>query len=459
MRLFCGLILFWSASFCKMFAGEAVKTVLNGNYVEVISNTKTKQDINTSFVKTIHIYFPENQMGIDRMYMDNANALRIIDEMSVSNLPDENTYIVITGKISLDGDFYKNEYLTQERTFSLKNYVKQKYPEIKDDRILAISGGEDRSRFIEIIEKEEDVSTRDQLLHILNDDLGWEDQRLKKRNREKFNEFISVHILHLGENFTDVISLPKGDQRVFETVNTNKVDVGNFDNIVITDKMNEEKFDNIVIVEKEGVHTDSVYFRETLQERKKPFTMVIKNNLIYDAILLPNLTAEIPFGRNYEWSLGVSGNWSWWSTGANRYHYYRIQMAGVELRRWFGDQTDNPLNGWFVGAYGYGGTYDIRLFTNKNSDKGRLSNWSYSAGLTFGYTMPISKRFNLEFGLGIGYFGGKYDKYTIGECGDCIFPQQSTHRKNYVGPTKANISLVWLIGDVFNNEKRKIKLR
>lgn len=188
---------------------------------------------------------------------------------------------------------------------------------------------------------------------------------------------------------------------------------------------------------------------------KKPFFIAVKNNLLYDVALLPNLSLEIPFGRGYKWSAVIEGNWSWWNTEANKYNYHRIQMAGVEVRRWFGNRTGNPLNGWYAGLYGYGGDYDIRLFADKNSDIGQQSLWSYSAGLTFGYVMPIGRRFNLEFGLGAGYLGGTYRKYNVSDCRDGVFPLLSTHRRNYFGVTKASVSLVWLIGSGVNLYNRK----
>lgn len=210
-----------------------------------------------------------------------------------------------------------------------------------------------------------------------------------------------------------------------------------------------------IFIEEDTTSINTEYSEMIIQKQKRPFVMAIKNNLIYDIALLPNLAIEIPLGHNYNWSVGIEGNWSWWNTNADSYHYHRIQIAGIELRRWFRKNTNNSLNGYFIGLYGYGGTYDIRLFTSKSSDKGQLSNWSYSGGLTFGYAMPIAKRFNLEFGLGVGYLGGKYYKYTAEACEECTFPWQSTHQRNYIGLTKANISLVWLIGNNFNENKGK----
>jgi hypothetical protein len=187
---------------------------------------------------------------------------------------------------------------------------------------------------------------------------------------------------------------------------------------------------------------------------REPFYIALKNNLLFDAALLPNLAVEIPFGRNYGWSAEIGGQWSWWNTEEASWWYHRVQMAGVELRKWFGNRTGDPLHGWYVGAYGYGGTYDIRLFTKEKSDLGQLSDMSWSAGLSVGYAMPVARRVNMEFGLGVGYFTGEYKKYYRCECDD-LFPWESTHERKWFGPTKANISLVWQIGSGVNQNYKK----
>ncbi|MDL2230306.1 DUF3575 domain-containing protein [Alistipes sp. OttesenSCG-928-L06] len=190
-------------------------------------------------------------------------------------------------------------------------------------------------------------------------------------------------------------------------------------------------------------------------QQKKPFYIAVKNNLLYDLGLLPNLALEIPFGQNHAWSLEAQANWSWWKTGDPDYWFHRVQIAGVEVRRWLGNrEAKNSLNGWYVGAYGYGGTYDIRLFTNKNSDLGQLSNLTWSAGLSLGYATPIARRWNLEFNLSAGYLSGRYYNYYRSDC-EPVFPKQSIHDRQYFGLTKAGVSLVWQIGSGVNENYKK----
>ena len=45
--------------------------------------------------------------------------------------------------------------------------------------------------------------------------------------------------------------------------------------------------------------------------------------------------------------------------------------------------------------------------------------------------------------IGVGYFGGEYKEYIPQD--DC-YVWQATKDRNWVGPTKAEVSLVWLLG-------------
>ncbi|WP_163270693.1 DUF3575 domain-containing protein [Dysgonomonas sp. 511] len=363
--------------------------------------------------------------------MNNAHTLEIINQMFANVILEEDDFIVITSAASPEGGFDNNEHLAKERAISLKNYIRQKFPHIKDSQFITFPLAENWDGMKELIEKDDNVPARKQLLKILESKLSRESQkiRIKRLNDGKTYAYLLEHILPYlrGSATTTIYS-----------------------------KRNELHFKKDTI---EIVRVDTVCFDPALPKTKRPFVMAIRNNLIYDAALLPNLAIEIPFGRDYRWSVGIEGNWSWWNTNANTYYYHRIQMAGVELRHWFGNKAKRPLTGWYLGAYGYGGTYDVRLFTKKKSDMGQLSNWSYSAGLTLGYSMRISKRFNLEFGIGAGYFGGKYHKYNVSDCAGCTFPKRSTHDRKYWGPTKAGISLVWLIGNVNQNKKTEEQQR
>lgn len=177
----------------------------------------------------------------------------------------------------------------------------------------------------------------------------------------------------------------------------------------------------------------------------KPFYMAIKTNLLYDAILIPNVGIEFYLGKN--WS--VAGNWhySWWND--NKTHWYwRTYGGDVALRKWIGKRANQkPLTGHHLGVYGQMITYDFNF-----NDNGILADkWSYAAGLEYGYSLPVARRLNIDFTLGVGYHWGIYDEYTPI---DGHYVWQATKRRQYIGPTKLEVSLVWLLGcDNYNKGK------
>jgi hypothetical protein len=89
--------------------------------------------------------------------------------------------------------------------------------------------------------------------------------------------------------------------------------------------------------------------------------------------------------------------------------------------------------------------YDVRLFPRTLNDMGYLSTESRSMGITYGYVLPIGRRWDLEFSLGAGYFGGMYYEYNRSTCADC-YPVRNRKERNYYGPTRAAVALIYRIG-------------
>lgn len=76
-------------------------------------------------------------------------------------------------------------------------------------------------------------------------------------------------------------------------------------------------------------------------------------------------------------------------------------------------------------------------------------NWG--VGLEYGYSLPVTRRLNIDFGLCVGYLSGEYQEYLPE---DGCYVWQATKKRRWFGPTKANISLVWLIGCNNYNSKK-----
>lgn len=171
----------------------------------------------------------------------------------------------------------------------------------------------------------------------------------------------------------------------------------------------------------------------------------LKSNLLYDALLIPNLFLEASIGSG--WTLGAGGMLAWWSKDA-KHRYWRIYGGDLEIRKYFGTLSKSkPLQGHHLGIYGDFLTYDFEF-----GAKGYQSKATYAAGIRYGYSHPIANRLNLDFALGIGYLHSNYKTYVPR---DGCYVYQETKKLKWLGPTQAEISLVWLLGKGNTNSKGK----
>ncbi len=191
------------------------------------------------------------------------------------------------------------------------------------------------------------------------------------------------------------------------------------------------------------------------QPARNPFYMGVKTNLLYDAVAVPNAGVEFYLGR--DWSVTASWMYAWWKHDMKHW-YWRVYGGDLGFRKWFGKAAqEKPLTGHHIGLYGQMFTYDFetggRGYMGGEPGGTMWDQAHYAGGVEYGYALPIGKRLNLDFVIGVGYMGGKYHEYLPED--DC-YVWQVTKQRNWFGPTKAEISLVWLWGHG-NFNRNKIK--
>lgn len=178
---------------------------------------------------------------------------------------------------------------------------------------------------------------------------------------------------------------------------------------------------------------------------RSPFYAALKTNLLYDALLIPNAGAELYLGRG--WSAGAGWTHAWWKNDS-RHRYWRIYGLDVDVRKWFGEAAAlKPLTGHHIGVYMQALTYDFetggRGFIGGQPGGDIFDRPTWCAGVEYGYSMPVAERLNIDFNIGLGAHWGRQYEYTPE---DNCYVWQSTSMKRWFGPTRADVSLVWLIG-------------
>ena len=166
--------------------------------------------------------------------------------------------------------------------------------------------------------------------------------------------------------------------------------------------------------------------------------VALKTNLLYDATTTPNLGAELAMGKKSTLQLFYGLNP--WKFASDRTKQLRHWLLMPEYRYW----TCQKFNGHFFGIHALGGQYnvggiDLSNPVFKDLDEKRYEGWYAGGGLTYGYQWLLSRHWNLEASVGVGYIRFHYKEFPCTECGALI----QENNKNYFGPTKLALSLMY----------------
>ena len=175
-------------------------------------------------------------------------------------------------------------------------------------------------------------------------------------------------------------------------------------------------------------------------ERWQRSKFALKTNLLYGGVALaPNLRAEMGLGSRTTLEAGLSYNgWNLNGTAENNKKLVH-GVAIAEYRYWFCER----FSGHFLGAHAFGSFYNVSgrnvpLLFDKEY---RYEGTAFGFGVSYGYMLPLAPRWGVEFNLGLGVAFMNYDKYGCDKCDELI----GNYKKTYFGPTRAGITLVFLV--------------
>lgn len=172
---------------------------------------------------------------------------------------------------------------------------------------------------------------------------------------------------------------------------------------------------------------------------KRPL-FALKTNLLFNIALMPNVEIEVPIGKR--WSVNGEYMFPWWLLKDNRY-CLEILSGGLEGRYWLGNSQNREqrevLTGHFVGLYAGGGKYDLQWKEN-----GYQGEFFIAAGISYGWATRIARNLHLELNIGIGLLRTDYRHYHAQNNYQTLLWQENGNY-TWFGPTKAKISLVWLL--------------
>jgi len=402
----------------------------------------------------ISVGFKVGCSALDTSFGDNAsNLAQIISlfEKIKNDSTTKLTEVTFSGSASPEGRAEFNRQLAVNRMRALEKYVRERVA-IQDSIVTRKSNGIPWGKLAELVEVS-DMPYKEDVLCVLRsvpENVLDRHGRLVDSRKKRLMELQRGHPwLYMNEHFFESLRNACTVMITVRSASASTVtDVSAID--AVTDSVPVEPV--VATASYDAVET-AVTDIVSQSSGRNPFCMSVNTNMLYDLLLLPNVGVEFHLGRN--WSIAANWMYGWWNSN-RRHRYWRAYGGAIALRKWFGRAAEaKPLTGHHLGVYGQLLTYDFEF-----GGKGQLggepgkplwNNPSYAAGVEYGYSLPVAQRLNIDFTIGVGYFGGKYYEY---EPIDYHYVWQSTKQRNWFGPTKAEISLVWLLGHGNRNERK-----
>ena len=371
----------------------------------------------SSVAMRFRIFYPVGVVELHEDYMDNAHSLdRICKYLEKSPKIDS---ITIYSYASPEGPYRLNKRLAAGRGKTVKEYLMKHLPphrQLPDSLLIIDPTAENWDGLRRLVQYQYTLDDKDKVLAILSrTDISDERRKvlLKGLNRGKSWKYILKHLMPQLRYATWVmVWQPLEIDLPMDTIIRPKMDfpIKPLPKLAPLPEFKEERLDT--------------------------FTFAVKSNLLYDAVTALNVEVEVPI-KNH-WSVMVEDVFPWWETG-NKYCLQLWEM-GVEGRYWFSNNQyhSQKLQGHFAGAYAMSGKYDFQW------DRDLCYQGTFwSAGATYGYAKKISRLFQLEFSVSLGYMSTEFQHYQPSIDYEQLYGDlEGKRRISYWGPTKLKVSLV-----------------
>lgn len=355
------------------------------------------------------IHFRWDRSELDTAYMGNARSLaelaHRIDSIGVAHIDS----VVIISQSSPEGTFHHNQKLSARRAATMRRYMEQHHAALTD-RLRVKPDGESWLQLRELVRADEKLknSSIARVVGIIdNDSISIDTKKWRITNDPVYRYLYRTYYPRIRNSMVCIVYYHPPVEPV-------AVDVA---------------------------WKNPVRPREICKipppQRLDTLTFALKTNLLYDAVTALNFEVEVPVGDHL--SVMVEDIFPWWERD-NKY-CFQMWEIGVEGRYWFrkNHYHAEKLRGHFAGLYAMSSKYDFQ----RDHDACYQGEY-WSVGLTYGYVMRLSRRFNLEFSLSVGYLQTDYRHYIPSEgYGELIHNPEKDGKTSYFGPTKLKVSFVW----------------
>ena len=372
------------------------------------------------------LYYYCDRIDLQEDYLDNALQMaRIRDILARSPRIDS---IAIYAYASPEGAPHRNDWLARRRAEVARDFILANLPNdsvLLPQNIILHPMGENWEGLYEELDANYHLMNRDRVMKIMRADIPTETKKWRLKQLDNgftYNWIIRHHMPALRVATWLCVYQPIPE--------------------FVADTMPDISVEMPTLPELEPLPVTEV-------PRKKKTILALKTNLLYDALSLVNYSIEVPIGERF--SALWYHQFPWWTWGqADNQYCIRFLSIGGEGRWWFKPmprpqmgksvQRDR-LMGHFVGLYAESGKWDFE-WGRDICHQGE----HWSVGLSYGYSMPLGRRLNMEFSLSLGYASIAYRGYTPSENYEILWRDPAKQgRWHYFGPTKVQVSLVYPI--------------
>ena len=409
-----------------ILAAVPVTGAAQGNAVSTQKSIIQTTDsvVHDSITGTAHITFPINKAELLTGYGNNAAELGRItkDLKGITSDPTLSLHsLTIHGFGSIDGPYALNEKVARQRTDSVASFVSN-LSNLSGNFIATRSTAEDWKGFRQFVEQASTAQLphKEEILTIIDStrEPDAKDYLIKSTYPEDYRYLIA-----------NCMPLLRRSDYTIKYVKTNHIAV------------------NKTVLMPETT-TAAVFVADTAttqpEAKKTGFIYALRTNMLYDVVLIPNVGIEVCMGKR--WTVGLDWFYTWFSSD-NRHRYWQAYGGYLTVRRYFGQTSDlrpqtSAFTGHHLGAYVLGLTYDVEW-----GGKGyQAAKFGFGGGLEYGYSKKIGRKWCLDFSIGVGFQDGEYKEYEPANDGTDHYIWLSTRKRHWFGPTKAEISLKWLLG-------------